>query len=394
MMMYALLRRNLTCLFCKNSSSPGKSHLSFSLSTLYFSTSRESKSLDRPAVYEFLLHKHQFSPEVASYVASVLTHFKNPEKCDSILSFFKEIGFTKAQLEKTLKFRPYLLSASLEKIIKPKIKVFQDLGFSAKDIAHIISNEPGILHTSANNRVIPALSLLKGLMGSNEEVAKALRKSGWLLITDLEKNMVPNVKFLKSCGITMEQITILLNRLPRFLLYKPETVQICVDKVDKMGVDRSSKMFTYAVGVVGSMSNGIWELKLQAFRNILEFSEDDIVRVLRQNPLVFTVSEYKMKMVKEVLLATGKYKTSCIVKYPTSLMYSIEKRYKPRFEILEILESKHLIEKWPCLGIISRMRDDKFFKEFVGPHINEVGDVYQAQTALNDKREVKLISAA
>ncbi|KAI3465109.1 hypothetical protein Pfo_021772 [Paulownia fortunei] len=390
-MMYALLRKNLACLFSK--SSPGKSHMPLSLSVLYFSTSSESKPLNTPTVYEFLLHKHQFSPVVASHVASVLTHLKNPEKCDSILSFFKEIGFTKAQLEKTLKFRPSLLSTSLEKIIKPKIKIFQDLGFSAKDIADIISKEPGILHTSANNRMIPALSLLKGFLGSNEEVAKALRKSGWLLITDLEKNMVPNVKFLKSCGITMEQITMLLNYLPRFLLYKPEIMRKCVDKVDKMGVIRSSKMYIYAVAVVGSMTNGIWEQKLQAFRNILEFSEDDILRVLRQAPQVFAVSEDKMKKVKEVLLATGKYKTSCIVKYPKSLMYSIEKRYKPRFEVLGILESKHIIKKWPHLGPLCRMPDDKFFEEFVGPYINEVGDAFLAQTALNDKREVKLISA-
>ncbi|KAI3465113.1 hypothetical protein Pfo_021776 [Paulownia fortunei] len=206
--------------------------------------------------------------------------------------------------------------------------------------------------------------------------------------------MVPIVKILKSCGITMEQITKLLNYFPRFLLYKPEIMRKCVDKVNEMGVNMSSKMFIYALGVVGSMTNGIWELKLQAFRNLLGFSEDDILRVFRQDPQVFTVSENKMKMVKEVLLTAGKYKTSCTVKYPKSLMYSIEKQYKPRFEVLEILESKHLIKKWPCLGIICRMPDDKFFNEFVGPYINEVGDVYLAHRALNDKREVKLISTA
>ncbi|KAG8377378.1 hypothetical protein BUALT_Bualt08G0026800 [Buddleja alternifolia] len=303
---------------------------------------------------------------------------KNQQKSDSLLSFLKQdIGFTKSQLEKTLKSRPSLLLSSLDNIIKPKIKIFQDSGFSSNDIAHIISKEPGILHTSAHNRVIPALSLLKGLLGSNAEVAKALRKSGWLLVADLEKSMMPNIEFLKSCGISMEQITILLNYLPRFLLYKPEIMRKCVEKVNQMGVDTNSKMYIYAVGVVGSMTNGNWDIKLQAFRNILEFSEDDILRVLKQTPQVFAVSENKMKKVKQVLLATGKYKASCIVKCPKSLMYSIEKRFKPRFQVLEILESRHLITKWPRLGTICRMSDDKFFDQFVGPYSCEVGDLYR-----------------
>ncbi|KAL0440073.1 UNVERIFIED_CONTAM: hypothetical protein Slati_2490300 [Sesamum latifolium] len=390
-MMKAILRRNITCLFSDNSSSIGKSNTSFSLFALYFSTARESQSLNTPTVFELLRHKHQLSPEVASYVSSVVTHLKNPKNVDSILLFFKEFGFTKTQLERTLKSRPSLLVASLEKIIKPKIQIFQDHGFSAKDIASIISKEPGVLHTSTNKRLIPALSLLKGFLGSNEKVAKALRQSGWLLITDLEKNLVPNVKFLENCGITREQIFMLLNYLPRFLLYKPEIMRKCVDKVEEMGVSRRSRMFIYAVAIVGSMIKGRWELKLQSFRNILEFSQDDILRVLRQNPQVFAVSEDKMKKVKEVLLATGKYKTSCIVKDPKSLMYSIEKRYKPRFEVLGILESRRLIEKWPRLGTIYRMPDDKFFEVFVGPYLNEVGDAYLAQKAFKDRKEARRV---
>ncbi|KAK4428524.1 hypothetical protein Salat_1152100 [Sesamum alatum] len=387
--MKALLRRNITCFFADNSSSIGKSSACFSLYALYFSTAGESKPLNSPTVFELLRHRHQLSPEVALHVSSVVTHLKTPENVDSMLSFLKEFGFTKTQLEKTLKVRPSLLRASLEKIIKPKIQIFQDLGFSAEDIAHIISKEPGVLHTSTNKRLIPALSLLKGILGSNEDTAKALRKSGWFLLTDLEKNLVPNVKFLENCGITREQISMLFNYLPRFLLYKPEIMRKCVDKVEEMGVSKRSKMFIYAVAVVGSMIKGRWELKLQSFRNILEFSEDDILRMLRQNPQVFSVSEDKMKKVKEVLLATGKYKTSCIVKYPKSLLYSIEKRYKPRFEVLGILESWHLIEKWPVLGTIYGMSDDKFFKVFVGPYLNEVGDAYLAQKAFKDRKEAR-----
>ncbi|KAG8384153.1 hypothetical protein BUALT_Bualt04G0088600 [Buddleja alternifolia] len=357
-MINASVRKNLTSLFSKS----------------YYHVSLNSAP--PPTVFEFLLHRHHFSPEVASRVASAVTVLRNLQKSDALLSFLKGIGFTKSQLEKTVKSRPSLLSSSLDNTIKPKIKILQDLGLSSNDIAHIISEKPAILHTSARNRVVPALSLLKGLLGSNAEVARAVRTSGWLLVTDLEKTVRPNVEFLKSYGIAMEQIIVLMNYLPRFLLYRPKLMRKCVENVSEMGVDKSSKMFIYAVCVVGSMTKQSWDIKLQAFRNILGFSEDDISRVLKQAPLVFKVSEDKMRKVKEVVLATGKYKASCIVKCPKSVMYSIEKRFNPRFQVLEILESRHLITRWPCLGAICRMSDDKFFEQFVSPYSYEIGDVF------------------
>lgn len=65
---------------------------------------------------------------------------------------------------------------------------------------------------------------------------------------------------------------------------------------------------------------------------------------------MFNVSEEKMGKVKEVLLGTGKYTTSCIAVRPYSLMHSIEQRYKPRIQVLEILERRNLIEAWPLLA--------------------------------------------
>ncbi|EYU27211.1 hypothetical protein MIMGU_mgv1a0218931mg, partial [Erythranthe guttata] len=99
----------------------------------------------------------------------------------------------------------------------------------------------------------------------------------------------------------------------------------------------------------------------------------DILRTVRQMPQAYSVSEDKIKKVKEVVLSTGKYDASCFVRNPKLLMHSIEKRYKPRFEVLGILESRGVIKKWPCLTILSKMTDDTFFNEFVAPYTNEVG---------------------
>ncbi|KAL0366414.1 UNVERIFIED_CONTAM: hypothetical protein Sradi_3531500 [Sesamum radiatum] len=288
-----------------------KSHVSFSLPTLqFFSTSAEKQRTTTTAISDLLLHKHHFSPEAASHVSSALTRLKNLEKYDSMLSFLKDSGFSNAQLEKILKYKPALLSANADIVIKPKIKVFQDLGFSAKDTAEIITNDPDILYRSLNNRVIPSLSLLKAFFGSSVEVAKVLRISGWFLKYDVGKTMVPNVEFLKSCGIAMAQISWLMYNFPRALLSKPERLRTFVDRIDEMGIRRSSKMFIHAIRVLGSMTIESWEQKLKAFQNI-GFSKDDIVATFRKSPQVFAVSEAKLKNLKKVLRASGKYDVLC-----------------------------------------------------------------------------------
>ncbi|XP_073066654.1 uncharacterized protein [Primulina eburnea] len=391
--MMSLIYRSRIYLLSSSYASASQRHVSFSFSRLhFFSTSWEAQPSNSLSVSDYLIRRHQFSQETASRIASMLTRLNNPEKADSNISILKESGFSKTQVERVLTYRPFLLSASTEKVIKPKIKIFQDLGLSKSEIANIISKDPGILGCSAKNRVIPSLDVLKNLFGSNAEVGKLLKVSGWFLIMDLEKTLVPNVKFLESCGIPMKQIANHIYFFPRFLLHKPEVLRKCVDKVDEMGVSRSSKSFIYAVRIVRSFSNVNWELKLKAFRD-MGFSETDILKMFRTSSPVFTISKEKMKMVKEVLLASGKYDLSSIVHYPVSLMYSIEKRYKPRLQVLRILETKKLIENWPSLGLLCSISNAHFSDRFVAPYFNELGKVYIDEPGGKDKINKKQLAS-
>ncbi|KAL0366419.1 UNVERIFIED_CONTAM: hypothetical protein Sradi_3532000 [Sesamum radiatum] len=199
-----------------------------------------------------------------------------------------------------VKIRPQLLSANLEKSIKPKMKIFQDLGFLANDISEIISNDPWILRQSMKTTLIPSLSVLRSLLGSNAEVAKFLKTSGRFLKTNLGKNLVPNVELLKNCGVAKEQIISVMYYFPRLLLSNPEVMKKYVDKVDKMGMDRSSRMFIHGVRIISSMSYKTLELKFRTFQE-LGFSEGDIAAAFRKSPLAFGASEEKLKEVKEFL---------------------------------------------------------------------------------------------
>ncbi|KAL3640774.1 hypothetical protein CASFOL_015742 [Castilleja foliolosa] len=379
-------RRLLTCLlFPKNHSSflCKKALIHFSLN---FSTTAEKNPAKASTVYDFLIHKHNFSHESATRIASVLTRLKNPERSDSTLAFFRASGFSIAQLEKILTYRPSYISSDLEKVIKPKLKVFRDFGFSADETADIISKAPCILHCSVDNKLIPSFAVLEGLLGSKSEVVK-LHRVRCFLVYDLKKTLVPNFEFLKSCGVNVDQIIRFIRIFPRLFLQKPEIMENLVKKVDSMGVKRSSGMFIHAVRVVGSMNKESWETKLRNFRD-LGFSENDILRVFRSTPLVFSASKEKVMKITKVLVGTGKYDMGCILNSPNSLLFSVENRYMPRLRVLGVLERRGLIKEWPSLGTLHLLSDGKFYLKYVAPYLDD-GELIVAWGPILSKSRMK-----
>ncbi|XP_041017094.1 uncharacterized protein LOC121259537 isoform X2 [Juglans microcarpa x Juglans regia] len=123
--------------------------LSCLISVLYFSSSKPKKSTSTVTVLDYLINQHQFSPEAALKASSTFTYLRNPKKADSVLSFFKESGFSQTHIELVVKRMPKVLSAKLAVTIKPIIKIFQDSGFARDDIAEIVSGDPWILTRSA-----------------------------------------------------------------------------------------------------------------------------------------------------------------------------------------------------------------------------------------------------
>lgn len=385
--MNVVLRKDFVCLLLRNSS---KSRVLFPTSFHHFySNSTEKKPPINPTVYDFLLHKHNFSPKAAAEAASVITHLRNPEKSDSLLSFLKRNDFSSSHLEKIVKYNPSFISANLEKSVKPKIKIFQELGLANNEIADLFASNASIFYRSADNRVIPTLSVLTSLLGSNANVVNLLMKCGWFLSNDLEKSVLPNIEFLKSRSVSMEQIIKYMHSFTRFLLQKPENVRRAAERAEEFGARPSSKMYIHAVRAVASMRDEVWEMKLQAFRS-LGFSDADIFKAFSKYPLAFAVSVRKIREVTDVLVSTGKYDVASVVTYPMCLACSVEKRFRPRLQVLAALEDKMLIKKWPSLATLCSLSDVNFFKRYVLPYMDEVGHLFVPKCITGGKRKAML----
>ncbi|XP_051139987.1 uncharacterized protein LOC127257560 [Andrographis paniculata] len=384
--MISILRRNITCLFTNYAST----HSIYRAVYLrLFSTSNEEEYASSAAIFDLLRHKHQLSAEVATKAASVLNRVKDLDQCDSILSFLTKSGFSNAQVEKIVESRAVLLFASLEDSVKPKIRVFQGMGFCSEDIARIISTNPKLLHSNLNSRVVPLLSMVKSLVTDEDAIAKFGRRSGWSLTCDLKRSILPNIEILKSCGVPMERIIKLMYTYPRCMMLKPERFRMSVERAEEMGANRNSKMFIYALRVVSQMSAKTLELKLQGLRDC-GFTESEITAIFQKAPSVFCLSVDGVKRTKDFVLSNGKYDTRCIVNSPTILTGNLEKRFKPRFQILEKLEAKKLIKRWPSLSTLHQLPDEKFYETFVGPYLSELNNG-KSSIDVNKDNEVKAI---
>lgn len=365
-----------------------KSNAHFFPSIHLFSTSRSETPIPSSEIYSLLVDKHQFSPESASLASSRLPQFKTPETADSILSFLKANSFTAAQLETIVDYNPQILGLKVDDI-KSRLSLFQDLGLSSQEVAKIFTSNRMVLRTTLPNTAIPSLSILKSLMGSNDEVGRLLRKSVWFFASNLEKVLVPNVEMLKSCGMPMKLIRRSIHLRPRCFLIKPCVMRKSIDRAIEMGVSRDSVAFITAVEVFAWMSEEMWEVKMQFFRD-MGFSDDDVLEMFRKQPLVLLVSTEKAKSVVELLLATKKYDISNFVNNPASLGYSIERRLGPRLHILGVLESRDLIQDWPGIAALCQYKNDKFFDRFVRPYVDEIGQEWIDKMETKMKEGMKL----
>ncbi|XP_057780873.1 uncharacterized protein LOC130999361 [Salvia miltiorrhiza] len=298
--MIAIARRNLSCLCINPNSFLCNSNTHFFPSIHFFSTWRVKNP--NPEIYDLLLNKHQFPPELASIASSGLPKSRSPLGVDTLLSFLKEKSFTATQLQKVVTYNPRILGFTIESI-NFKLKVFQSLGLSPKEIAKIIYENTSILRSSYENRIIPKLLMLKCLLGSDHDLARLLKRCSWFLAADLEKTLMPNMEILKSYSIPMVHILHFLHLRPRCFVVKPDIMQKSVVRAIEFGVPWTSGVFIQAVNLFTHTSEGMWEVKVQTLRD-LGFSDDDILTIFRKQPLVFSQSGKKMKNVTELLLAT------------------------------------------------------------------------------------------
>ncbi|KAL4642876.1 hypothetical protein ACB092_02G051400 [Castanea dentata] len=276
--------------------------------------------------------------------SSKYVHFENPHKADLVISFFKHHGFSQTQISSIIGRHPTLLLSNPQKTLLPKLEFFQSKGCTSSDIVMILTRNPHLLKRSLKNKIIPSFDFFKNLLGTNEKTVIAVRRFSAILVNKVDTFAIPNVNLLRDNGVHESAICTLIKNWPRVITADQVRFKEIVEEVKEMGISPLRASFVDAVSVIIKMNKSTWERKVNAYKR-WGLYEDEILVAFAKNPCFFRASEDKIMRVMDFLVNKMGLEASLIVKRPTLISLSLEKRLIPRAFAIQFLQSKGLVKK-------------------------------------------------
>lgn len=326
-------------------------HLSSNLvrsSLLSFSTgslSTQGKySKESTFLIDYLNANFKWGKSQFKYISINVSRSTFPQKPLSVLNYFKDIGFSETQIQYMISQRAQILFSDVDKTLRPKIGLFQQLGLEGPELRKFIYKNPSILTSSLEKQLVPAVEAIKKFARDEKDLIQVLCKCGWIL--SKSRKLVNNIAFLESWGIVGSQLSVLFKRQSRLLSSPQSTLRNHVLRAIEMGFHKNSKMLVHALQTRSALSYKTFRRKLD-FIERFGFSKDESLYMFRRCPALLRTSEKKLKAGMEFFLHTVMLPKSVLVHRPMILMYSMEDRVLPRYQVLQLLISKKLCKKVP-----------------------------------------------
>ncbi|XP_043694586.1 uncharacterized protein LOC122645338 [Telopea speciosissima] len=318
-------------------------------SSLKYISSKASRN-QNPFVVSYLISSCGLSP-AAALSASKKVGFESSDGPDSVLTLFRNHGFTDAQISSLIRKCPLLLVSRPTKTLLPKLEFLHSLGVSSPIITKILGKDSKFLFHSLENKTIPAFNFWKSLVGTLENVVIGLKREARFFNCDIP-TVARNIAILRENGVPESIIVSLLTYYPSTLTPKNDMFKQMVEEIKQMDFDLSKYTFMSVLSVFTSMTKSTLKHKLEAYRR-WGFSEDEILLAFRRHPQLVGLS--------------------------------LEKRILPRCSVLRVLILKGLVKEDLKMGHLFTKSEKYFLEKFVTNYEKEVPqllDLYKGNIIL------------
>ncbi|KAM4082033.1 hypothetical protein ACJW30_11G138100 [Castanea mollissima] len=295
----------------------------------------------------------------------------NLQRPQAVLAFLKSHGFDNTHIAELIKKRPKILQSKVEDNLKPKIEFLTQNGFVGKLLADLIVLNPVILRRGLSSHIKPSFHFLNTYLDNNENVMAAVKRSSWLLTYDLTGILQPNIDFLIREGVPLHSISKMILTQPRTIMRKVNRLEDAVQTLKKLGLEPTSPLFMHAFRVLVSMKESTWSRKMEVLKS-LGWSEEDIWSVFKSNPLCLACSEEKMRSAMDFYVNTMEMDVETIIRYPRFLMYAVDKRLRPRYNVLKVLKSKNVLKEGKNYAWLLTQNENTFYKNYVVKHSDSI----------------------
>ncbi|KAH7652690.1 mTERF domain-containing protein mitochondrial protein [Dioscorea alata] len=304
-------------------------------------------------------------------------HVETLDGPNSVVNLFKQYGLLDADIGKAVRVCPQILFLNAEKNLKPKLQFFRDLGFTGPQMSPVLSKSSTMLTHSLEKRIAPSVDVLRGIL-STRDLLRVLGRCPWVIKEDPALKLIPNISFLKkTCHIDQSQLLMLLVRQPSLFVMRQSALQDLAHRITEMGVSVDSRMFAQALYSFSCMSSETFKKKFDLLHSY-GFSDEQTTLLFQKSPAVFRTSEKKLISGLEFFMNKVGVNHCKLLRYPSSLMYSMEKRVVPRYSVLEVLYSMKLLKKGDQLLSAILLSEEEFLKKYVWKHIETVPELLGA----------------
>ncbi|XP_078150279.1 transcription termination factor MTEF18, mitochondrial-like [Carex rostrata] len=334
---------------------------------------------------DYLIQSCGLPSDKAIQASKKIQHLKSPNKPDSVLHFLRKTGISESDITMSISRNPLILCSSVEKNWRPNVAKLQEVGISIEDISCIISHSPKAFQSNFVSKV----DFWKRVLGSVENLTLVLKRSATLLQSNLEKAIVPNLSFLEEqCGLSVCQIAQLIKCQPRFIMSSTEVLNMRAKRAEELGVSRSSQMFVYALLVVG-LNQRIIDARLTNLKS-LGFSQDEVTTLVSKSPMVLTITEEMIRSKIQFIIKDAGCDKLHVVRNPSVLSLSLEKRLIPRSLVLKLLKSKGLPVAKRGFLFLARQTEKNFLEKIVLSYEHTIPGLHRAYTdAVSGKTSAK-----
>lgn len=328
---------------------------------------------------EYLVNSLGFSKEEA-FSASKKVSLKPFRKDPSlVIHFLVKQGFSKSQIKSIVSVLPGLLYYQPDKTLEPKLQFFRDLGLSGSEIVRLFMFQKH-LFKSGLDFFRTRLAYVRILLGTDEKkVTRAVKRCSSLLRYDASEKVAAAAALLKNYGFSDKNVANFALRIPRrIFILEPENFEemSCVVEND-FGIPRGSPMFYYGFEVVSTIAKSTIDRKFDILRSF-GWSDADVRTIDGKHPLRLRLSESKIREALNFFMKELGYTSNYLAYRPALITLCLEKRVKPRNEVVKVLNEKKLSKRsWNLYSFVT-LPESKFVKDFLLPYKEEIPDVYRS----------------
>ena len=158
---------------------------------------------------------------------------------------------------------------------------------------------------------------------------------------------------------------------------RSEYVKRVVERVDELGIDRSSLHFIEALIAVSSVSERTIDARLNNLRNI-GFSLEEVALLIGKFPSLLTKSEKLVARKMEFLMKEAGCDKLHVIRNPFLFLLQLGEPADSRNIVRKLLLSKGLPVANLKFATFARPSDEKFVKKFVLPYEHVIPGLHRA----------------